>query len=456
MTPAVSHERDRAPSRQQLTLSLALAAALVLLAFAAPHAQAAGSRAPRNALLHAQAGVRTLASQASTSSSGSVAGSASRALSAATAPALWIDSHDSVAPAYGSQIFTDSGAAIADLQGLRSSRARSAIGEIVTGLRGLAASTINRARGSNSPLLAKARRALARGARQAAGSNDGAAARSLFAAWKDAFGALTKLISGAVTSMPAADLAAGAENALGSSKIGLSGPHTPHGLSPLRKAGKPELLFIGAEGCPFCGIERWGMIVALSQFGSFSNLHLMQSFTLERPAVTGFTFAGSKYTSPYISFVPVEALSNVRQGRSFAHLQPLSHLQTALLKRFDQQFETPFIDVANRFITVQSTVQPSLLGGLYWTQVAASLTQPDTVPAQAVAGEAEVVTAELCEATNGKPAAVCSSPVVAQYEAALPLLDGHGGGCPIAAPAPALADFEFASPPVAQADRCHT
>ena len=66
------------------------------------------------------------------------------------------------------------------------------------------------------------------------------------------------------------------------------------------------------------------------------------------------------------------------------------------------------------------------------------------------------MTAEVCEATNGKPAGVCSSPVVAQYEAALPLLNGHGGGCPIVGPASVLSDFEFGSPPVAQATRCHT
>ena len=293
-------------ARHQLALrtGLSIVVTLVLLAFTTPLAQAAASRAPRNVLLHAQAGVRTLASQASTSSSRSLAASASRALSGATASALWIDRSDSVAPSYGSQIFTDSAAALADLRPVRSTRARTAVAQIVAGLRALAAATINRASRSKSPLLANARRALTRGARQSGAG----AARSFFVAWKDAFGALTKLISRAAVSMPAADLAAGAENALGSSKIGLSGPHIPHGLPPLRKSGKPELLFIGAEGCPFCGIERWGMIAALSQFGSFSNLHLMQSFTLERPAVTGFTFAGSKYTSHYISFVPVEAL----------------------------------------------------------------------------------------------------------------------------------------------------
>ena len=445
MTRAARHQLAR-------RTGLSLVATLALLASAAPLAQAAGSRAPRNVLLHAQGGVRALASQASTSSSGSLAESASRALTRATASVLWIDPRDSVAPAYGSQIFTDSAAALADLRTLHSSRAGSASREIVAGLRALAAATINRASGSKSPLLGSARQALARGERR---SGVGAA-RWFFVAWKDAFGALTKLISGAAVSMPAADLAAGAENALGSSQIGLSGPHTPHGLAPLRKSGKPELLFIGAEGCPFCGIERWGMIVALSQFGSFSNLHLMQSYAVEPPLVTGFTFAGSRYTSPYISFVPVEALSNVRHGHGFAHLQRLSHPQTALFKRFDRQFETPFIDVANRFITVQSTVQPQLLNGLYWTQVADSLTAPASIPAQAIAGEAEVMTAEVCQATNGKPATVCSSPVVGQYEAALPLLNGHGGGCPLVPPANALAELEFAPAPVAQTASCHT
>ena len=145
-------------ARHQLALrtGLSIVVTLVLLAFTTPLAQAAASRAPRNVLLHAQAGVRTLASQASTSSSRSLAASASRALSGATASALWIDPSDSVAPAYGSQIFTDLTAALADLQSVHSSCAGSASREIVVGLRALAAATINRASGSKSPLLANA------------------------------------------------------------------------------------------------------------------------------------------------------------------------------------------------------------------------------------------------------------------------------------------------------------
>ena len=34
---------------------------------------------------------------------------------------------------------------------------------------------------------------------------------------------------------------------------------------PLTANGKPELLYVGAEFCPYCGAMRWAEIVALSQ-----------------------------------------------------------------------------------------------------------------------------------------------------------------------------------------------
>jgi hypothetical protein len=230
--------------------------------------------------------------------------------------------------------------------------------------------------------------------------------------------------------VPSSALAAAAQEALGSKKIALAGPMIEHGQQPLTLAGKPELFFAGSEACPFCAVQRWGMIVALSQFGTFSNLHLMQSTPAEPPEVRSFTFFGSSYRSPYISFVPVEAISNIPKGFGFEPLQRLTHSQNALLNSFDPPAQVPFIDVANRFTRVDSTVQPGLVGGLSWTQIASSLKHPTSIPAQAIAGQAEVLTAELCEATNGNPRSVCSAPVVNQYEAALPLLNGKGGGCP--------------------------
>jgi thiol-disulfide isomerase/thioredoxin len=46
-------------------------------------------------------------------------------------------------------------------------------------------------------------------------------------------------------------------------------PQSVNGSS-LTSAGKPEILFIGAEFCPHCAAERWPLYIALSKFGTFS------------------------------------------------------------------------------------------------------------------------------------------------------------------------------------------
>ena len=152
-----------------------------------------------------------------------------------------------------------------------------------------------------------------------AGGHNVTAVAHYSAAWKGAFKALTQRVTKAVTSVPPSAIAAAAANALGSKRIGLAGPMIEK-QQPLTRAGKPELFFAGAEGCPFCGVQRWGMIAALSQFGTFSNLHLMQSDTTEPPPVRTFTFYGSSYHSPYLAFVPVEIRGHILMPE-IPHLQ---------------------------------------------------------------------------------------------------------------------------------------
>ena len=61
-------------------------------------------------------------------------------------------------------------------------------------------------------------------------------------------------------------------------------------------SGKPEVLFVGAEYCPFCGAERWPLIVALARFGHFSRLKNMQSAPLSVfPGIQSFSFVGATY-----------------------------------------------------------------------------------------------------------------------------------------------------------------
>jgi Domain of unknown function (DUF929) len=414
---------------------------------------------PRGALLQAETRVHRITNLPSPSSVHESATDALGELVRATAPALWINSREAVAPSYGTRVFQASIAALTDLRPLTRlsiPAARAASELIVAADRGLAKGVITQARGGDQRSLASARQELSAGGRAAGAGRRASAARSYAKAWKDAFNALTQLASAAATGVPSAVLAAAAEEALGSKLIGLAGPMIQEGQPPLTAAGKPELLFAGAEGCPFCAVQRWGMIVALSQFGTFSNLHLMQSDTTNPPAVRTFTFFGASYQSPYISFVPVEVLSNVRRGFGFAHLQQLTTAEGALVQRFDPPGQTPFIDIANRFTGFDSTVQPGLLSAMSWRQIASSLTHPASIPAQAISGVAEVLTAELCQATNGNPQSVCGTQVVRQYEAALPFLDGKGGGCPTTHMIAASARRQGPPPPMAQATRCHT
>src|SRR6185437_5791132 len=55
-----------------------------------------------------------------------------------------------------------------------------------------------------------------------------------------------------------------------------SPPKTISGAA-LTSGGKPEVLYIGAEYCPYCAAERWAMVVALSHFGTLSGLGLTHS-----------------------------------------------------------------------------------------------------------------------------------------------------------------------------------
>ena len=46
---------------------------------------------------------------------------------------------------------------------------------------------------------------------------------------------------------------------------------------PLTVGGKPTIVFISEESCPFCAAERWSPTVALAQFGTWSQLGITKS-----------------------------------------------------------------------------------------------------------------------------------------------------------------------------------
>ena len=199
---------------------------------------------------------------------------------------------------------------------------------------------------------------------------------------------------------------------------GLSAPTVVYG-SPLSSGGKPEVLYVGTEFCPYCVAESWSLIVALSRFGQFAGLHISRSPSFEGvPPIDGWTFYGSSYTSRYLAFAPVETHSNVLvkpadnpgSAKSYRPLQRLTPAEQAVMTQYDKPQQTPFIDFGGTAIELGSGVEPTDLAGLTWSQIAADLRRPASTAGAALLFEASTLTSELCQLTDDRPAAVCVPP----------------------------------------------
>lgn len=179
--------------------------------------------------------------------------------------------------------------------------------------------------------------------------------------------------------------------------------------------GKPEVLYIGGEFCPFCAAERWSLVVALSRFGTFKGLSLTSSSSTDvYPNTRTFTFHGSTYQSDVVHFTPVEALD-----RSGKPLETLTPEQTQLQKTYDPQSTIPFLLIGGRYVALSSGYQPDVLAGRSWEQIAGDLSNPSAGTTKAIVGEADMLTAAICQISNNGPADVCQSTGVRQAQARL-------------------------------------
>ena len=175
--------------------------------------------------------------------------------------------------------------------------------------------------------------------------------------------------------------------------------------------GKPIVFYMGAEFCPYCAAERWPMIVALSRFGSFSNLATTSSSSTDTfPNTPTFTLHGAGYTSQYIDFQSKEV-----QSASGVPLETLTADQQSLVNQFGQGGSFPFVDFANQSTVSGASYSAGLLAGKTQDQVAAALHDPTTDVAAAILGTANAFTAEICQLTGGQPGNVCSSDAAAAY-----------------------------------------
>jgi hypothetical protein len=192
--------------------------------------------------------------------------------------------------------------------------------------------------------------------------------------------------------------------------------------SALTSAGKPEVLYVGADFCPYCAAVRWPLIVALSRFGTFSGLTTTRSGITNGagqaepyPGTATWTFYGSTFTSKYLAFSGVELATSKPDASTggYLPLQQLTAAQEAVYSKYDPQGSVPFLDIGNAHIQMSSLAPygPQALANLTWSQIAAALHQPSSTLAREIDGSANYLTAAFCSLTGNQPATACTTVV---------------------------------------------
>jgi Domain of unknown function (DUF929) len=205
-------------------------------------------------------------------------------------------------------------------------------------------------------------------------------------------------------------------------------PTTGGGDAPLWLAtlngGPPEpvVFFYGAEFAPYAAAQRWPLVLALSRFGTFHQLGLMQSSpTTAFADLSTFTFYDADYTSKYVILESVERYSSLDPtGARYLSLQVPDARESAAVASYGSSANTfPLLDIANRYVLDGASFTPGVLIGLSQDQIAGDLTSPSSPLAQAVVASANEITASICAVDGQKPGTVCQSRGVEAADGAL-------------------------------------
>jgi hypothetical protein len=197
------------------------------------------------------------------------------------------------------------------------------------------------------------------------------------------------------------------------------------GTKPLTdSAGKTEVIYVGAEYCPYCAGERWSLIMALSRFGTFTGLKETSSSSSDvDPSTSSFTFVDSSYTSQWVDFTPVE-----EEDQNQNPLQTPSAAVEQIFTTYDQEPYSnsaagepgfPFLDIGGDYVLYQTSFDPAILQGLSWKQIAADLGNADSPVTLAIVGNANWLTAAICLADHNQPSSVCGSAAIQGIETVL-------------------------------------
>jgi hypothetical protein len=154
------------------------------------------------------------------------------------------------------------------------------------------------------------------------------------------------------------------------------------------------------------------LILALSRFGTFNQLGLMQSSSTSAFSdLSSFTFFDVDYVSKWVILQSVERYSSLNPtGARYLSLQTPDARQTAAIAAYDANANTfPLLVVGNKYELSGSSFTPAVLDGLSQDQIAGDLAYPTSPLTQAVVSSANEITASICAVDGDRPDAVCET-----------------------------------------------
>jgi hypothetical protein len=209
-------------------------------------------------------------------------------------------------------------------------------------------------------------------------------------------------ITAKLTSIPLSTLVAAPTTGVDTSPQAIKDPR-------LMASGKPDLLYIGAEFCPICATERWPMYVALSKFGTFSPQPGRIHSAVRDGDIETLTFYKTTYSSPYLTFTPVETTTNEPDGNYYVTLQtPTAAQQKLWVAHTSQSF--PWLDFGGKAELTSAQYDPAQLEGVSFDDIASDVGNNSTAVGADIDASANVLIQTICSTlTANKPAAVCSA-----------------------------------------------
>ncbi|MGH9993433.1 MAG: DUF929 family protein [Nitrososphaera sp.] len=175
---------------------------------------------------------------------------------------------------------------------------------------------------------------------------------------------------------------------------------------PLKRSeGKSLVFFLGAGFCPYCAAERWAIVNALRNFGSWEGIVEDRSAGHDEKYlnIPTLSFARAKYSSDYVEFIGRETAD-----RNFEPLQELDGKDYEILDAFNPDQIIPFLLIDGQFTQVGSGYSPRLLEWMDHEKVSRELADPNSQVGNAIRAEIENITALVCKSTAGK-AGICGS-----------------------------------------------